>query len=188
MGGVEQRQIRGEIVGEPVQCMCELMPQHVHGGGAIFWVFRERTLYEIFELWWVRKIATCERECGRICVDVSQHDLVGAASLEGRFTCEDFVDNDTHRVDVRAVVALALACLLRGHVSGRPDGHSCAREALILFARDHLGDPKVEDLNALIWFGASEMLDDEDVVWFEVAVKDPARVGEADGVTDLMDD
>ena len=105
--------------------------------------------------------------------------------MERAPACDDLVEHEAERKDVRSVIRRETARLLRRQIAHCAENHTGARQgrrgscALFPLERRAPCESEVEDLDVPI-------LGDEDVFGFQIAVHDPAFVSGREPLSDLQ--
>ncbi len=106
-----------------------------------------------------------------------QDEIRHRPALEGQVTRDQFVQDNAHRVDVGLGADLLARCLLGRRVRRCADERPVQRPqrlaALVGIDLGRLGQTEVQQLDEV---GAAVAFDEEDVVGFEIAVREPAGV------------
>ena len=119
-----------------------------------------------------RRIHLAGRRRGRI--DVLDGDGYRGITVIGRFSGQHFIHHYAQRIQVRPGVHLGPLCLLRGDIMDGPQRLPGQR----ILGGTEPRDPEISDLYAAV-------LQDHDIVRFDVPMDDPSGMGVLDGLGDL---
>ena len=114
-------------------------------------------------------------------------DRAEAFATEGDHPREHLEEDHAQRIDVGAVVDVGPTLALLGrHVVGRShDGAGARLVRREVVGVRQLGQAEVQHLDEVL---DAVALDEEDVLWLEIAVDDAVAVGGVEGVRDLRGD
>lgn len=100
-------------------------------------------------------------------------------------SCQQLEENDTHGVEVDAVIEVICKEHFRGHVSRCSDGIHGEAFAIRGPVLRRFGDPEVEHLQIIVFPFAP---DEHEILWLEIAVDDVGIVGLLHCIAELQED